>query len=44
MHEFGLILTITGSFAAALLFGYVTQRLGLSPMPSSPVKERWRST
>lgn len=32
MHEFQLILTITGSFAAALLLGYVTQRLGLSPI------------
>ncbi len=32
MHEFGLILTITGSLAAALLFGCITQRLGLSPI------------
>ncbi len=32
MHEFGVILTITGSFAAALFLGYLTQRLGLSPL------------
>lgn len=32
MHEFGLITTITGSLAAALLFGCITQRLGLSPI------------
>lgn len=30
MHEFELIMTITGSFTAALLFGYLTHRLGLS--------------
>lgn len=32
MHELELITTITGSFAAALLFGYLTHRLGLSPI------------
>lgn len=32
MHEFQLILTITGCFAAALFLGYITQRLGLSPI------------
>ena len=30
MHSSDLILTITGGLAAALLFGYVTSRLGLS--------------
>jgi CPA2 family monovalent cation:H+ antiporter-2 len=30
MHEFGLIMTITGGFTAALIFGYVTHRLGMS--------------
>ncbi len=32
MHELDLILTLTGSLAAALLCGYVTLRLGLSPI------------
>ena len=32
MHESGLILTLTGSLAAALALGFVTQRLGLSPI------------
>jgi CPA2 family monovalent cation:H+ antiporter-2 len=32
MHSFDLILTLTGGFAAALVFGYVTQRAGLSPI------------
>ncbi len=32
MHESGLILTITGCFGAALALGYLTQRLGLSPI------------
>src|SRR5262245_31961570 len=32
MHEYTLILTLTGGLAAALMFGYVTQRLGLSPI------------
>jgi CPA2 family monovalent cation:H+ antiporter-2 len=33
MHaDLDLILTLTGSLGAALLFGYVTQRLGLSPI------------
>ena len=32
MHSFDLILTLTGGFAGALLFGYLTQRLGLSPI------------
>jgi CPA2 family monovalent cation:H+ antiporter-2 len=30
MHEYELIMTITGSLTAALLFGYLTHRLGLS--------------
>ena len=32
MHEFDLILTLTGGLAAALICGYVTFRLGLSPI------------
>jgi CPA2 family monovalent cation:H+ antiporter-2 len=32
MHNIDLILTLTGGFTAALLLGYVTQRLGLSPI------------
>jgi CPA2 family monovalent cation:H+ antiporter-2 len=32
MHSFDLILTLTGSLAAALAFGYATQRAGLSPI------------
>lgn len=32
MHNFDLILTLTGSLAAALTLGYVTHRLGLSPI------------
>jgi monovalent cation:H+ antiporter-2, CPA2 family len=32
MHSFDLILTLTGSLAAALAGGYVTQRLHLSPI------------
>ena len=32
MHEIDLILTLTGSLAAALIGGYVTFRLGLSPI------------
>ncbi len=32
MHESALILTLTGSLAAALALGYATQRLGLSPI------------
>ncbi|AAR33595.1 cation:proton antiporter [Geobacter sulfurreducens] len=30
MHDLGLIMTITGSFTAALLLGYLTHRLGMS--------------
>lgn len=30
MHDLGLIMTITGGFTAALIFGYVTHRLGMS--------------
>ena len=29
---YGLILTLTGGLSAALLFGYLTQRIGLSPI------------
>ena len=32
MQELGLILTLAGSLGAALLFGYLTHRLGLSPI------------
>ncbi len=32
MHELDLILTLTGGLAAALVLGYVTHRLGLSPI------------
>ena len=32
MHSFDLILTLTGGLAAALVFGYFTQRVGLSPI------------
>jgi monovalent cation:H+ antiporter-2, CPA2 family len=32
MHNFDLILTLAGSLAVALTLGYITQRLGLSPI------------
>jgi CPA2 family monovalent cation:H+ antiporter-2 len=32
MHGYDLILTITGGLGAALVLGYVTQRIGLSPI------------
>ncbi|MDB5389275.1 MAG: ybaL 1 [Planctomycetaceae bacterium] len=32
MHHMDLILTLTGGLAAALTFGYITHRLGLSPI------------
>jgi len=32
MHNFDLIATITGGLAAALVLGYITHRLGLSPI------------
>src|SRR5262249_6489948 len=32
MHSVELILTMTGGLAAALVLGYITQRLGLSPI------------
>jgi CPA2 family monovalent cation:H+ antiporter-2 len=32
MHGVDLILTLTGGLAAALVLGYITQRLGLSPI------------
>lgn len=32
MHNIELILTLTGGFITALIFGYITQRLGLSPI------------
>ncbi len=32
MHNTDLILTLTGGFTAALFLGYVTQRIGLSPI------------
>ena len=32
MHEAGLILTLAGGLAAALVCGYATHRIGLSPI------------
>jgi CPA2 family monovalent cation:H+ antiporter-2 len=32
MHGYGLILTLAGGLGAALVLGYLTQRLGLSPI------------
>jgi len=32
VHETGLVLTLASGFVAALIFGYVTQRIGLSPI------------
>jgi CPA2 family monovalent cation:H+ antiporter-2 len=32
MHGYDLILTLTGGLGAALVLGYITQRLGLSPI------------
>jgi CPA2 family monovalent cation:H+ antiporter-2 len=32
MHDYALILTLTGGLSAALVLGYLTQRLGLSPI------------
>ena len=32
MHHLDLILTLTGGLAAALVCGYLTHRLGLSPI------------
>ena len=32
MHGYDLILTLTGGLAGALFFGYITQRIGLSPI------------
>jgi CPA2 family monovalent cation:H+ antiporter-2 len=32
MHSYDLILTLTGGLGAALVLGYLTQRLGLSPI------------
>ena len=32
MHEYDLILTLTAGLAGALLLGYMTQRIGLSPI------------
>src|SRR5262249_23373722 len=32
MHESELILTLTGSLAAALVLGFITQKIGLSPI------------
>lgn len=32
MHTYDLILTLTGGLCAALVLGYITQRLGLSPI------------
>ena len=32
MHDYDLILTLTGGLGAALILGFVTQRIGLSPI------------
>ena len=32
MHHLDLILTLTGGLATALVLGYLTHRLGLSPI------------
>ena len=32
MHELDLIMTLTGGLTAALIFGYLTHRMGLSPI------------
>ncbi|MHC1699018.1 MAG: cation:proton antiporter [Geobacteraceae bacterium] len=32
MHEFHILTTVAGSLAAALILGYITQRLGMSPI------------
>src|SRR5258707_463489 len=32
MHGYDLILTLAGGLSAALVLGYITQRLGLSPI------------
>src|SRR4029079_15528541 len=32
MHEYNLILTLTAGLAAALMLGYITHRLSLSPI------------
>ena len=32
MHAYDLILTLSGGLAAALVLGFITQRLGLSPI------------
>ena len=32
MHAYDLILTLSGGLAAALILGFLTQRLGLSPI------------
>ena len=32
MHQYELILTLTAGLAGALFFGYITQRIGLSPI------------
>ena len=32
MHELNLIFTLAGSLGAAMVFGYLTQRIGLSPI------------
>ena len=52
MVESGLVLTLTASLAAAWALGFVTQRLGLSPIigyllaglivgPYTPTHEAW---
>ena len=41
MHDYDLILTLTGGLGAALVLGYVTQRLGLSPIVGYLLAGTW---
>ncbi len=41
MHAYDLILTLTGGLSAALALGYVTQRLGLSPIVGYLLAGTW---
>ncbi|WP_269849811.1 hypothetical protein [Methanosarcina horonobensis] len=41
MQNLDLILTLTGGFAAALVFGYLTHRFGLSPIVGYLLAGSW---
>ena len=41
MHELDLILTLAGGLTAALIFGYLTHRVGLSPIVGYSLRGRW---